>query len=121
VTPALTPAPVGEEDVPYYVTTAYYLAGTTGWAEFSSNSMIPAVLWNPSIQASGANFGVRNNQFGFNVTGPPNLTVVVEACTNMAGRIWSPVATNNLINGLSYFSDPQSAKYSGRFYRISSP
>ena len=32
-----------------------------------------AVLWNPLIQTSDGSFGVQNNQFGFNITGTPNI------------------------------------------------
>jgi hypothetical protein len=54
-----------------------------------------------------------------------NSVVVVEACTNLANPIWSPVSTNALnaffgTNGMSYLSDPQRANYPGRFYRIRS-
>jgi len=46
--------------------------------------------------------------FGFNITGTSGLVIVVEEpCTNLADPIWSPVGTNTLTSGLSYFSDPQ--------------
>ena len=54
------------------VLTTYYLPGTTGWSLTFwgyPSSGPPAVLWNPLIQAGGANFGVLNNEFGFNITG----------------------------------------------------
>ena len=50
-----------------------------------------------------------------------NLSVVVEACTNLANPIWSPVGTNTLTGGSSYFSDSQWTNYPGRFYRFRSP
>jgi hypothetical protein len=123
----------GEVDVPYYVVTAYYLPGTTGWAEFSSNTLIesnaylptnifiPTVLWNPVIQVGGANFGVQSNQFGFNVTGTTNIPIVVEACTNLAQPAWVPLQSMTLTNGLVYFSEPVQPGSAGRFYRISAP
>ena len=43
----------------------------------------------PLIQTSGGNFGFRNHQFGFNVVST-NATLVVEACTNIAGGAWDP-------------------------------
>ena len=64
------------------------------------------VLWNPQIQASGANFGVRSNQFGFNISGTNDFTVVVEACANLANLVWTPLQTLTLTNGSAYFSDP---------------
>ena len=105
----------------YYVSTAYYLPGTTGWAEFSSNAMIPAVLWNPTIQASGANFGMQSNQFGFDITGTTNIPIVVQACTNLAQPIWVPLQSLTLTNGLVHFSEPFQSNTPARFYRIAAP
>ena len=51
--------------------TVYYLPGTTGWS--STFAGRPALLWNPLIQ-TGSGFGVRNNQFGFNITGTPAIS-----------------------------------------------
>jgi len=84
--------------------TVYYLPGTMGW--------------NPQMQTSDASFGVRTNQFGFTITGTSGMTVVVEACTNLDSPIWSPVGTSILIDGSSYFSDPQWMNYPSRFYRL---
>jgi hypothetical protein len=101
--------------------TVYYLPGTTGWGGFSANTGRPTVLWNPLIQTGDGSFGVRNNQFGFNITGTTNIPIVVEACANLASPVWVPLQTLTLTNGLFYFSDPQWTNYSGRYYRISSP
>ena len=101
--------------------TVYYLPGTTGWENFAQLTGLPTVLWNPQVQTSDASFGVRTNQFGFNITGTSNLVIVVEACTNLANPIWSPVGTNTLTGGSSYFSDPQWTNYPARFYRLRSP
>jgi hypothetical protein len=60
-------------------------------------------------------------QFGFNIAGPTNATIVVEACTNLVNMVWIPVATNILSNGTNYFTDAQWANYPYRFYRISEP
>jgi hypothetical protein len=79
------------------------------------------VLWNPLIQANGTNFGVTNNQFGFNITGTNNYTVVVEACTNLACPVWTPLQTATLTNGSFYFSDPQWTNYSSRYYGLGLP
>jgi hypothetical protein len=105
----------------YYVSTAYYLPGTTGWAEFSANTGIPAVLWNPVIQAGGASFGVQSNQFGFNITGTTNIPIVVEACTDLAQPVWVPLQSMRLTNGLVYFSEPVETNSAARFYRIGAP
>jgi hypothetical protein len=94
----------------------YYLPGTTGWGATFGGLR----TWNPQAQ-NDASFGVQTNQFGFNIAGNTNLIVVVEACTDLANSTWSPVATNTLTGGSSYFSDPQWTNYPGRFYRFRSP
>ncbi len=101
--------------------TAYYLIDTTGWSAFSTQTGLPVVLWNPLIEASGPLFGLRSNQFGFNITGGANIPIVVEACTNLARPAWTPLQRLNLTNGLYYFSEPSQKNPSGRYYRISSP
>jgi hypothetical protein len=105
---------------PFYLdpVIAYYLPGTTGWDAFMS---IPTALWLPQMQPAGVNFGVRNNQFGFNINWASDQTVVVEACTNLANPDWQPVQTNTLTTGSVYFSDPQWTNYPSRFYRLRSP
>ena len=108
--------PVYEPPTP---TTVYYLPGTTSWgATFGGQ---PAILWNPQPQTGDASFGVRNHQFGFNITGTSNLTFVVEAATNLFHPDWQPVQTITLTTGPAYFSDSQWTNYPGRFYRLRSP
>jgi hypothetical protein len=97
----------------------YYLPGTTGWG--SPFDGITAVVWTPQIQTGDGSFGVRTNQFGFTITWASDLVVVVEACTNLANPLWSPVGTNTLTNGSSYFSDPQWTNYPSRLYGLRSP
>ena len=100
-------------------TTAYYLPGTTNWT--SPFGGRPAVLWNPQAQTTGASFGVRTNRFGFNITGTTNIPIVVEASTNLAGSVWTPLLNGTLTNGSIYFSDPKWTNYPGRFYRLRAP
>jgi len=95
--------------------TLYYLPGTTGWGPAFGG--LPTALWNPQAQ----NLAVQANQFGFTITGTSNLVIVVEASPSLANPVWSPVATNTLTGGSSYFSDPQSSNYPTRFYRFRSP
>jgi hypothetical protein len=102
--------------------TVYYLPGITGWGTAFGGR--PTALWflpNPLILTSGPGFGVQSNAFGFIISWATNLPVVVEACTNLANHSWSPVQTNALTSGWSYFSDPHWADYPGRFYRLRSP
>ena len=96
----------------------YYVPETTGWDGWVSHP--PAVLWNPRAQAD-ANFGVRSNRFGFNITGTANIPIAVAACTNPATSVWLPLQTCTLTNGSIYFSDPGWTNYPGRFYRLRSP
>jgi len=102
----------------------YYLPGTTGWGSRLFGQ--PTVLWNPQAQTGDGSFGVRTNQFGFDITGSSNLVIVVEACADLANPVWLPASTNMLdriigTNGTSYFSDPQWTNYPGRFYRFHFP
>jgi hypothetical protein len=64
---------------------------------------------------------VETNQFGFTISWATNLSVVVEASTNLANPVWLPLATNTLTGGSAYFIDPQWTNYPGRFYRLSAP
>jgi hypothetical protein len=97
----------------------YYVPGTSGWDSFLGGPS--PVLWNPMIEIGGAEFGVHNDLFGFNITGTSNIVAVVEACTNLANAVWLPVQTITLTNGSFYFKDAEWTNYSGRFYRLSLP
>jgi hypothetical protein len=94
----------------------YYLPGATGWGPFFSG--LPTELWNPQASA----LRVTGGHFGFDITGPSNTVIVVEACANLAHPVWLPVSTNALNGGgTSSFSDSESANYPARFYRFRSP
>jgi hypothetical protein len=102
--------------------TLYYLPETAGWG--STFAGLPTAVWTlpyPLILTSNPSFGVRTNQFGFTVAWATNLYVVVEAATDLANPIWSPVQTNTLTSGWFHFSDPMWRNYQTRFYRIRSP
>ena len=94
--------------------TIYYLPGTSGWG-------MPAVLWNPQMQANDASFGVRTNRFGFNIVGTINIPVAVEASTSLSDSSWVTLQSGLLTNGSIYFSDPQWTNYPRRYYRLRSP
>lgn len=108
---AYTPGFVGATNA-----VAYYLYGTTGWS--STFAGIPAVLLNPPVPTGGGNFGVQNNQFGFNVSGHDGQTIVVETATNLVHPVWLPIWTNILSSSSVHFSDPQWTNYPGRYYRL---
>ena len=63
---------------------------------------------------------MRNNQFGFNITGTTNIPIVVEASTGLASPVWTPLQSLTLTNGSYYFSEPFQPGSSQRYYRISS-
>jgi len=97
----------------------YRVPGTTGWGTtFGGRPVLPITT---QIQIGGASFGVQTNQFGFNTTGSYGLNVVVEAATDLAHPVWTPMATNTLSGTSSYFSDPQWTNYPKRFYRVRWP
>lgn len=94
--------------------TVYYLPGTTGWG--STFAGLSTVQWNPAIQTNNANFGIQTNQFGFNITGPANIAITVQASTNFS--TWTNVQSLSITNGSVYFADPAWSNYPNRFYRI---
>jgi hypothetical protein len=98
------------------------LPGTTGWgATFDSRPTAPWFLPNPLILNNGPGFGVQPGGFGFTISWATNVSVVVEAATNLANPVWIPVSTNTLTGGTSYFSDPQWTNYPVHFYRVQMP
>ncbi|MGA2555618.1 MAG: leucine-rich repeat domain-containing protein [Verrucomicrobiota bacterium] len=98
--------------------TVYYLPGTSGWSNSCGGE--PAVLWNPLIQTADGGFGVRTNQFGFNITGTTNIPIVVQAADNLANPVWTSLQALTLTNGSYYFSEPFQPASPARFYRITS-
>jgi hypothetical protein len=106
-------------DDPNAHATAYYLPGTTGWG--STFGGTPTALWTlPYPVLLKSSVGVQSSQFGFTVSWATNLSVVVEAATDLGNPIWSPLATNALTGGTFYFGDAQWTKYPTRFYRVRS-
>jgi alpha-tubulin suppressor-like RCC1 family protein len=99
------------------------LSGVMAIAAGSSHTVALVSLTGSQVQGPPAisNFGVRTNQFGFNITGTNGLVIVVEACTNLANPTWFPLQTNTLTGDPVYFSDPVWTNYPGRFYRLRSP
>jgi hypothetical protein len=98
--------------------TVYYLPDATDWGTAFGDR--PTALWQPQIESNDASFGVRTNQFGFNLAWTSGQVVVVEACTNLAHPGWAPLQTKPLTNDSCYFSDPQWTNYPGRFYHVRS-
>jgi hypothetical protein len=102
--------------------TVYYLPGTSGWGSLvGGRPTAPWWLPAPVIIGFGSSFGIRTNQFGFVVSWATNGSVAIDACTNLASPAWIPLQTNSLVNGSSYFSDPDWTNHPVRHYRIRSP
>lgn len=61
--------------------------------------------------------------FEFQVFGLQDLSIVIEASTNLAPQSWIALQTGTLTNpGVgTHFSDPQWTNYPNRFYRVRSP
>jgi hypothetical protein len=99
--------------------TVYYLPGTTGWR--STFEGIPTALWSlPYPLILNSSLGVRSNQFSFTVSWATNLSIVVEASTDLSKNTWTPLQSNALNNGVVNFTDPEWTKYPSRFYRVRS-
>jgi hypothetical protein len=101
--------------------TAYYLPGP-GWGPvYAGLPTAPWVLPYPVIGEPTSSGSLQASPFAFIISWATNASVVVEASTDLAKSPWTPLRTNTLANGWSYFSDPQWASFPNRFYRIRSP
>lgn len=114
-------APIADDSVFDYdnAATAYYLPGTKGWSSIFAGR--PALLWNPLTQTDDVGFGVNSNQFGFTISGTPNIPVVVESSPNLSAPVWTQLQTVTLTNGLFHFNEPIQPNSLGRFYRLNFP
>jgi len=97
-------------------TTVYYLPWTTGWGPTVGGR--PTLLWVPQVLTGDAGFGVKTNQFGFNLQWVSGVYIMVEACTNLVNPAWAPVQTGPITNGSFYFSDPNWKTNPKQFYRV---
>jgi hypothetical protein len=107
---------------PFSGAVVYYLPGASGWS--STFAGRPTALWTlpyPQVLNNAPGFGVQNKHFGFTISWATNRSIIVQAATNLTNPVWTPVATNPLVNGTNFFSDPNWTNYPGRFYRILSP
>ena len=64
---------------------------------------------------------MRSNLFGFTITGPPNVPIVLEACTDLKTPVWTPLFAGTVTNFFFYFSDGAWTNYPNRFYHIRQP
>ena len=75
----------------------------------------------PLAQSIVTELGVKDGQFGFNVTGNIGLSFVVEAAADLAHPVWKPLATNTWYVRTAFFSDPQWRAFPARVYRLRGP
>jgi hypothetical protein len=97
----------------------YYRAETSGWGPYYGGR--PTAPWKLEVRSSDASFGVRSNQFGFNILWASGMVVAVDASPDLANPVWTSLQTNTLAGDTLYFSDPQWTNYPTRFYRLRWP
>jgi hypothetical protein len=82
---------------------------------------IPTSFWTlPYPLVLHGSFGVQSNQLSFTISWATNLSVLVEASTDLKSKNWTAILTNALNSGVVKFIDPNWAKYPSRFYRVRS-
>ena len=82
----------------------------------------PTVLWNPQVQTTDNNFGVKGNKFGFNLAGTANDSRGGGSRhENLKSALGCRCSSGSVTNGSIYFSDPQWTNYPQRFYHVRSP
>ena len=70
----------------------------------------------PQVGLGESGSGMNSNhQFSLQFSAPSNITVVIEASTNL--HDWLPVQTNNSGDGSIQFTDPATTNFWDRFYR----
>lgn len=101
------------------ISTVYYLPGFTTWGPIFGGR--PTALWQPQVQTGDVSFGVRTNQFGFNIDWAKGMKVVIEASSNPTAPTWLPLQTNTLTADSLFFTDPDWTSHPARFYRVRWP
>lgn len=95
----------------------YYVPGTLGWdGNFGGWLTVMSYQLKPLITEVSPSYGLQYIGFYFTISWATNLTLVVEASTNLLN--YAPVSTNTLSGGTCHFSDPQWTNYRCRFYRV---
>ncbi len=105
------------------VGTTYYIA-VDGWNALSGTIVLhlvgpagqAALLQNPSRVFSNSQPHLR-----FQITGPQDHTVVVQANTDLNQTNWTSLQTNVLTGGSLLFTDPTPATAAQKFYRARLP
>ena len=95
-----------------------YVGGTFTTAGGKSSAYVArAILPDNSLKfiITNGSFGLTNGLFVSTLTGPDAANAVIEASTNLED--WTPLTTNPLTGGSTYFTDPQTTNQPERFYR----
>ncbi len=96
--------------------TIYHLPGTSGWGSMFGGRPV-ATLRAAAPHLLGA--GMRAvGRFGFEVQWTAGREVVVEVSDDLAGGVWTPVATNTLPTGNMSFEEAAPENRPTRFYRV---
>ena len=95
-------------------TTIYYLPGTWGWSNTFQGQ--PTELWYPDV----SRMKVETNQIEIDVQWASGEVLVLDGGTNLVSSVWTPLATQTLIDGTSFFNDTDVSNHSARFYRLRS-
>ena len=102
------------------VVTAYYVPGTTGWAEFATETGVPIVPWlaEPADTEQRTRFWGAKQPVWFHRLVGHQRRVGGGGMHESGQARWQPVGTKALTSGTFYFSDPGWTNYPGRFYRL---
>jgi len=90
--------------------------GLVTGGEYNGSSWFVESTTRPIILVNDGNFGIRSNQFGFNISATIGQTFVVEASTNLTD--WNAIVTNTSGMGPTYFSDSDVTIFPSRLYRV---
>jgi hypothetical protein len=105
---------VSYELIRYSLPSAQLLVAQTAAPLLSRAPRLPL-----QFECGQADRAVGNGSLRVRLSGPPGTIVVVEGSPDLLH--WLPVQTNTLTSDRMFFSDPQGANFTRRFYRLRSP
>ncbi len=98
----------------YRLATRLQQAGRTRHLQAAGTLLVSAPLAPPAIDSS--TLGFSGGLFSFTVLGSPGQVIRIEAATTLGS--WQTIATRTLDAATWIFSDPDSASFPRRFYRV---
>lgn len=94
--------------------------GASGWGPFVNER--PVGQWNPMVETGDGRFGMHHyGYFGFTISGPVDLIVIVEESESLIDSTWTPISTNTLTDGSTHFTEAQSTNRPACYYRLRMP